>query len=162
MQDRSAPQDNPAGSAPGPQPGTPAAELANSAVDGVRRATSSLIEQLAGRFPELHEPDTRASVEPRLVELLRLATALRLDQEASALEPSSRMASKAARLSQRAYRDAAITFEADMLANRIRLSDAAHQRRRAAAAAIFTVVVRAASVLAESLVRSAATALLKG
>lgn len=154
-----------AGVVAGPQPSAPASEpsdAAYAALSAVKRASEASYEHLSGRFPELLEPATRASVEPRMVELLLLATELRLDQEAAALDPNSRKATRALRLSQRAYRDAALALEADLLADKIRLSDAADQRRRAAASAILNVVVRAASVLAESLFRTAATALLKG
>lgn len=154
-----------AGVVAGPQPSAPAkapSDAASAALSAVKRASEASYEHLSARFPELLEPATRASVEPRMVELLRLATAQRLDQEAVALDPNSRKATRALRLSQRAYRDAALALEADLLADKIRLSDAADQRRRAAASAILNAVVRAASVLAESLVRTAATALLKG
>lgn len=160
--------ETPAGVVAGPQPSAPASEpsdaasAAAAALSAVKRASEASYEHLSARFPELLEPATRASVEPRMIELLRLATAQRLDQEAVALDPNSRKATRALRLSQRVYRDAAIALEADLLADKIRLADAADQRRRAAASAILNVVVRAASVLAESLVRTAATALLKG
>lgn len=144
------------------QPVAAPAEPSDSPVAAVRRVTVSVLDALEARFPEIKKPETRSSIEPRVVELLRLATALRLDQEASALEPSSRKSLRALRLSQRAYRDAALALEADLLADRILLADAADQRRRAACSAILGAVVRAASVLAESLVRTAATALLKG